>query len=393
MEDLERYEPFRREIRRVVEEVIKPRAREIEESDQFPFDMADRFFEEGYLQLLIPQEMGGRQGDITSFCILSEEVAKVSASLSLLIVVQGVGTLPILIASEGAQRQSLCSQIVHERLIMAFCLTEPLAGSDVASLQMRATKQNGGYLLNGKKSFVTNGGVADRYIVFAKTDPRRGRRGISTFYIEKDRKGLSFSPKDDKIGMRGIPSCAIAFRDVSIPADHRLGLEGEGFGIAMETLNRSRPAIGAQALGIAESAMEVATLFAMRRRQFGKPIAKLEGMQFMLAEMATLIESAKALVYKAAHYLDHGLPHATKYSAMCKYFASDVAMKITTDAVQILGGYGCLRNSSLERTMRDAKITQIYEGTNQIQRLVVAEQLIKEFLEKYGMRKDWSEFF
>lgn len=393
MEDLERYEPFRREIRRVVEEVIKPRAREIEESDQFPFDMADRFFEEGYLQLLIPQEMGGRQGDITSFCILSEEVAKVSASLSLLIVVQGVGTLPILIASEGAQRRSLCSQIVHERLIMAFCLTEPLAGSDVASLQMRATKQNGGYLLNGKKSFVTNGGVADRYIVFAKTDPRRGRRGISTFYIEKDRKGLSFSPKDDKIGMRGIPSCAIAFRDVSIPADHRLGLEGEGFGIAMETLNRSRPAIGAQALGIAESAMEVATLFAMRRRQFGKPIAKLEGMQFMLAEMATLIESAKALVYKAAHHLDHGLPHATKYSAMCKYFASDVAMKITTDAVQILGGYGCLRNSSLERTMRDAKITQIYEGTNQIQRLVVAEQLIKEFLEKYGMRKDWSEFF
>jgi alkylation response protein AidB-like acyl-CoA dehydrogenase len=169
-------------------------------------------------------------------------------------------------------------------------------------------------------------------------------------------------------------------------------MEGDGFKIAMETLNRSRPGIGAQALGIAENAMEIAGLFAMRRRQFGKPIAKLEGMQFMLADMATQIESAKALVYKAAWHLDKGLPHATKYSAMSKFFASDVAMKITTDAVQILGGYGCLKSGNLERTMRDAKITQIYEGTNQVQRFVVAEQLIKEFLEKYGMGKDWSEF-
>ncbi|MCX8116407.1 MAG: acyl-CoA dehydrogenase family protein [Desulfobacterota bacterium] len=393
METQDRYTSLRQDVRRIVAEEVKHRAREIEESDQFPFDMANRFFEEGYLQLLIPKEMGGQQGDITSFCILAEEVAKVSASLSLLIIVQSVGTLPVLIASDDRQRRLLCSQIVKDRLIMAFCLTEPHAGSDVASLQMKATRQGEGYLLNGKKSFVTNGGIADRYVVFAKTDPSRGRRGISAFYIEKDRKGLSFSPKDDKIGMRGIPSCTITFRDVSIPSEHRIGQEGEGFKIAMETLNRSRPAIGAQALGIAESAMEVAVVFAMRRRQFGKPIAKLEGMQFMLAEMATLIESAKALVYKAAHHLDHGLPHATKYSAMCKYFASDVAMKIATDAVQILGGYGCLRNSNLERTMRDAKITQIYEGTNQVQRFVVAEQLIKEYLETYGTQRDWVEFF
>lgn len=392
IECLAEYHPLQQEVRKMVEEVVKPRAREIEESDEFPYDMANRFFQEGYLQVLIPKEFGGRCGDITSFCILSEEVAKVSASLSLLIVVQSVGTLPILIATSDTQCRDLCSRIVQDRLIMAFCLTEPLAGSDVASMQMTATRQNDHYLLNGKKSFVTNGGVADRYVVFAKTDPSRGRRGISAFLVEKDLQGLTYSSKDDKIGMRGIPSCTMTFRNVSIPVDHLLGQEGEGFKIAMETLNRSRPAIGAQALGIAESAMEVATLFAMRRRQFGKPIAKLEGMQFMLAEMATLIESAKALVYKAAYHLDHGLPHATKYSAMCKYFASDVAMKITTDAVQILGGYGCLRSSNLERTMRDAKITQIYEGTNQVQRFVVAEQLIKEFLEKYGMGKDWSDF-
>ncbi len=390
---LEEAHPLRQEVRKMVEEGVKPRAREIEESDAFPFDMADRFFQEGYLQVLIPKECGGGGGHITSFCIIAEEVAKVSASLSLLVVVQGVGTLPILIAANEPKRIELCSQIVRDRLLMAFCLTEPMAGSDVASLQMRATKQRDQYLLNGKKSFVTNGGIADRYVVFAKTDPSRGRRGISAFLVDKDQNGLIYGSKDDKIGMRGVPSCTLTFRDVSVSSEYLLGQEGDGFKIAMETLNRSRPAIGAQALGIAESAMEVATLFAMKRRQFGKPIAKLEGMQFMLAEMATMIESAKALVYKAAYYLDHDLPHATKYSAMSKYFASDVAMKITTDAVQILGGYGCLRSSHLERTMRDAKITQIYEGTNQVQRFVVAEQLIKEFLERYGLGKDWSDFF
>lgn len=388
----EEYEPLLREVREVAEKVVKPRAKEIEESDEFPFDMAKRFFNEGYLQVLIPKHLGGMGRDITSFCIISEEIAKISASMALLVIVQSVGTLPILISGNDSQRIEICSKIPRDHLIMAFCLTEPLAGSDVGSMQMIATKEGTHYCLNGKKSFTTNGGVADKYVVFAKTDPVRGRRGISAFLIDKGLQGMTFGSKDDKIGMRGIPSCSITFKDVTASEANLLGEEGEGFKIAMETLNRSRPAIGAQALGIAENAMEVATLFAMRRRQYGKPIAKLEGMQFMLAEMATMIESAKALVYKAAWHLDKGLPHATKYSAMSKYFASDVAMKITTDAVQILGGYGCLKSGNLERTMRDAKITQIYEGTNQIQRFVVAEQLIKEFLEKYGMGRDWSEF-
>ncbi len=388
----EEYEPLLREVREIAEKVVKPRAREIEESDEFPVDMANRFFMEGYLQILIPKQLGGMGKDVTSFCIISEEIAKVSASMALLVIVQTVGTLPLLIFGTDSQKKECCSKIPKDRLVMAFCLTEPLAGSDVGSMQMTARKEGNRYLLNGKKSFVTNGGVADKYIVFAKTNAPRGRRGISAFVVDKDLEGMAFGSKDDKIGMRGIPSCSISFKEVHASEGHLIGEEGDGFRIAMETLNRSRPAIGAQALGIAESAMETATLFAMRRRQFGKPIAKLEGMQFMLAEMATMVESAKALVYKAAWHLDKNLPHATKYSAMSKYFASDVAMKITTDAVQILGGYGCLRGGNLERAMRDAKITQIYEGTNQVQRFVVAEQVIKEFLERYGMGRDWSEF-
>jgi len=388
----EEYEPLLREVREIAEKDIKPRSKEIEESDAFPFDMAKRLFKEGYLQILIPSSNGGMGRDITSFCIITEEIAKVSASMALLVIVQSVGTLPILIFGNDSQKSEFCSRIARDHLLMTFCLTEPLAGSDVGSMRMTATKEGSQYLLNGKKSFVTNGGVADKYVVFAKTDPARGRRGISAFALDKGLAGITYSSKDDKIGMRGIPSCSVSFSDVAVPKKYLLGEEGDGFKIAMEALNRSRPAVGAQALGIAESAMEIATLFAMRRRQFGKPIAKLEGMQFMLAEMATMIESAKALVYKAAWHLDKGLRHATKYSAMCKYFASDVAMKITTDAVQILGGYGCLKSGNLERTMRDAKITQIYEGTNQIQRFVVAEQVIKEFIEKYGMGRDWSEF-
>ncbi len=388
----EEYEPLLRDVREIAEKVVKPRAKEIEESDEFPVDMANHFFKEGYLQILIPKPLGGMGKDVTTFCIISEEIARVSASMALLVIVQSVGTLPLLLSGSDFQKVECCSKIPKDRLIMAFCLTEPLAGSDVGSMQMTATKEGNRYLLNGKKSFVTNGGVADKYIVFAKTSLPRGRRGISAFIVDKGLQGMTFSSKDDKIGMRGIPSCSIAFKDVPVSNSHLIGEEGDGFKIAMETLNRSRPAIGAQALGIAESAMEIATVFAMRRRQFGKPIAKLEGMQFMLAEMSTMIESAKALVYKAAWHLDKNLPHATKYSAMSKFFASDVAMKITTDAVQILGGYGCLKSGNLERTMRDAKITQIYEGTNQVQKFVVAEQLIKEFLERYGMGRDWSEF-
>ncbi len=388
----EEYEPLLREVREVAEKVVRPRAKEIEESDEFPVDMANRFFKEGYLQVFIPKHLGGMGKDTTAFCILSEEIARVSASMALLLIVQSVGTLPLLLFGSDAQKTECCSKIPKDRLIMAFCLTEPLAGSDVGSMQMTATKEGDRYLLNGKKSFVTNGGVADKYVVFAKTNLPRGRRGISAFVVDKGAPGMTFSSKDDKIGMRGIPSCSIGFKEVAVSKRHLIGEEGDGFKIAMETLNRSRPAVGAQALGIAENAMETATLFAMRRRQFGKPIAKLEGMQFMLAEMATMMESAKALVYKAAWHLDKDLPHATKYSAMSKFFASDVAMKITTEAVQILGGYGCLKSGNLERTMRDAKITQIYEGTNQVQKFVVAEQLIKEFLEKYGMGRDWSDF-
>jgi len=266
----EEYESLLREVREIAEKVVKPRAKEIEESDEFPEDMANRFFKEGYLQILIPEHLGGVGKDITSFCIISEEIAKVSASMSLLVIVQSVGTLPILLFGSDSQKKEYGSKIPKDHLIMAFCLTEPLAGSDVGSMQMTATKEGNRYFLNGKKNFVTNGGVADQYIVFAKTNPSRGRRGISAFVVEKGLSGMTFSSKDDKIGMRGIPSCSITFKEVPISNVHLIGEEGDGFKIAMESINRSRPAIGAQALGIAESAMEIATLFAMSKETIRK---------------------------------------------------------------------------------------------------------------------------
>src|SRR3990172_8945504 len=245
----EEYEPLLREAKDLAEKTIKPRAKEIEESDEFPVWMVHELFNQGHLQILIPEHWGGSGRDITSLCIATEEIAKVSASMALLVIVQTVGTLPILIAGTDPQKESLCPAISKEHLLMAFCLTEPLAGSDVGSLRMTAAKHGNHYLLNGKKSFVTNGGVADKYIVFAKSDPGKGRRGISAFLVDKNVQGISFSSKDDKIGMRGIPSCTMSFHDVPVGKTGLLGEEGDGFRIAMETLNRSRPAVGAQALG------------------------------------------------------------------------------------------------------------------------------------------------
>jgi len=371
------------EVAKFVQDMVVEKVKEIEETDEFPWYMAEHFFKRGYLTLLIPKKYGGFGGTIMDFCTVVEEVAKYSASLALLVIVQTVGTLPIILYGNEKQKSTFLKDIAMNHRLIGFALTEPKAGSDVGSIQMSA-KHNGRYhILNGKKLFVTNGGVSHLYSTFAKTNVRRGKRGLSTFVVPADADGLTVGKKDDKIGMRGIPSTSLSFKEVQVPNTHLIGKRGEGFRIAMETLNRSRPAIAAQSVGIAEAALELATLFAMKRRQFGKPIAKLEGMQFILADMAASVEAARNLVYKAAYYLDQGRKTATKLSAMSKFFCSDMAMKVTIDAVQVFGGYGCLKNRPLERLMRDAKITQIYEGTNQIQRFVVAEQMIKEHLETY----------
>lgn len=366
-----------------VQEFVVDKVREIEETDEFPWYMAEHFFKRGYLTILVPKEYGGFGGSIMDFCTVVEEISKYSASLGLLIIVQTVGTLPILLSGNKKQKETFLKDICRNNRLISFALTEPRAGSDVGSIQMVAKNKGRNYVLNGKKFFVTNGGVSHFYSAFAKTNPRRGKRGLTTFIVPADADGITVGKKDDKIGMRGIPSTSLSFKDVEVPSTHIIGNKGEGFKIAMETLNRSRPAIAAQSVGIAEAALELAILFAMRRRQFGKPIAKLEGMQFILADMAASVETARSLVYKAAYYLDNHHKDATKLSAMSKFFCSDMAMKVTVDAVQVFGGYGCLKSRPLERLMRDAKITQIYEGTNQIQRFVAAEQIIKEHLETY----------
>ncbi|RTZ93854.1 MAG: acyl-CoA dehydrogenase, partial [Deltaproteobacteria bacterium] len=272
------------EVKRFVQEMVVDKVKEIEETDEFPWYMAEHFFKKGFLTLLIPKEYGGFGGSIMDFCTVVEEIAKYSASLALLIIVQTVGTLPILLFGTEKQKKTFLEDIARNHRLIGFALTEPKAGSDAGSIQMIAKNNGRSHILNGKKSFVTNGGVSHFYSTFAKTNPRRGKRGLTTFVVPADADGLIVGKKDDKIGMRGIPSTSLSFKDVKVPHFNIIGNKGEGFRIAMETLNRSRPAIAAQAVGIAEAALEYAILFAMKRRQFGKPIAKLEGMQFILAD-------------------------------------------------------------------------------------------------------------
>ncbi len=384
---------LKEEVAKFVQEIVVDKVKEIEETDEFPWYMAEHFFKRGYLTLLIPKKYGGFGGSIMDFCTVVEEISKYSASLGLLIIVHTTGILPIILFGNEKQKRLFLGDICNNHHLIGFAITEPKAGSDVGSIQMIAKSKGKNYILNGKKSFVTNGGVSHLYSTFAKTNPRRGKRGLTTFVVPADADGIVVGKKDDKIGMRGIPSTSLSFKDVEVPNTNIIGRKGQGFLVAMETLNRSRPAIGAQSVGIAEAALELAVLFAMKRRQFGKPIAKLEGMQFILADMAASVDAARSLVYKAAYYLDHNHPNATKLSAMSKFFCSDMAMKVTVDAVQVFGGYGCLKSRPLERLMRDAKITQIYEGTNQIQRFVTAEQIIKEHLKTYDryFRKELEE--
>jgi alkylation response protein AidB-like acyl-CoA dehydrogenase len=285
--------------------------------------------------------------------------------------------MPIMIAGNDAQKKTYFDRIASENHLVAFTLTEPDAGSDAGSLKTRAVCQGDHYVLNGRKCFITNGGVADLYSVFAVTSADKGAKGISAFLVEKETEGLTPGKPESKMGMRGSNTTDVVFEDCRVPKETLLGSEGEGWEIAMKTLNMSRPAVGAQAVGIAQGALDIAIHYASERHQFGQPIGKFQGIRFMLADMATQIEAARSLVYRTATMIDSGEGESDRLSAMAKYFASDAAMKVTTDAVQILGGYGYMRDYKVERMMRDAKVTQIYEGSNQVQRLVVAHHLFK----------------
>ncbi|HZV51411.1 MAG TPA: acyl-CoA dehydrogenase family protein [Candidatus Dormibacteraeota bacterium] len=363
-------------IRELVQDKVAPRAAEVDEKAEYPKDIERLFAENGVLAIPFPERYGGVSGSSVTICMGIEEIAKACATSSLILAVQALGSYPILIAGTEEQKQRLCPPLAQGK-ICAYALSEPGSGSDAASLQTTARRYGNEYVLNGTKIFCTHGNLADTLVVFARTDPEAGSRGITAFVLERERSPWRVLKLEHKMGIRGSPTALLAFDEVRVPVENRLGDEGYGFKIALAVLDRSRPGIGAQALGIAEGAFQYALGYATERRQFGQPIASFQGIQFMLADMATQIEAARHLVYLAATKVDEEAPDLTKVAAMAKLFASDMAMKVTTDAVQILGGYGYIRDYPVERMMRDAKITQIYEGTNQIQRVVIARRLLE----------------
>jgi alkylation response protein AidB-like acyl-CoA dehydrogenase len=363
-------------IRELVQDKVAPRAAEIDEKAEYPEDIEQLFAENGVLAIPFPERYGGISGSSVTICMGVEEIAKACATSSLILAVQALGSYPILIAGTEEQKRRLCPPLAQGR-ICAYALSEPGSGSDAASLRTTAKRYGNEYVLSGTKVFCTHGNIADTLVVFARTDPEAGARGITAFVLERERSPWQVLKLEHKMGIRGSPTALLAFDEVRVPVENRLGDEGYGFKIALAVLDRSRPGIGAQALGIAEGAFQYALGYATERRQFGQPIASFQGIQFMLADMATQIEAARHLVYLAATKVDEGAPDLTKVAAMAKLFASDMAMKVTTDAVQILGGYGYIRDYPVERMMRDAKITQIYEGTNQIQRVVIARRLLE----------------
>jgi len=360
---------------KTAQKVVQPRAAEIDATDEFPWDLADAFGRQGFLSILLPEEYGGTNGNITSFCFVIEEIAKVSGSSSLLLLAQGTGTLPIWLGGNPSQKERYFTQISEKNCLTAFSLAETVPG--VLSIKTTAKKDGKAYVLNGRKCFVTHGSIAHFYSVFALTDPGGGTKGISAFVVEDGTSGLSFGKKEEKIGMKGSVTADVIFENCRIPQEDRLGEEGEGWKIAMRTLNRSRPVIGALAVGIAQGALDYAIHYANERIQFKKPISSFQAVQFMIADMATQTEAARALVYQTAARIDAGFEDVEKLSAITKFYASEVAMRATTDAVQILGGYGYMKDYPLERMMRDAKVTQVYEEANQAERLLVAQQLLK----------------
>ena len=371
-------EMIRPAAEKTAQRIVQPRAAKIDATGEFPWDLVEAFGKQGFLSLLLSEQYGGTNGDLTSFCIVVEEIAKVCGSSSLIILAQGVGTLPILLGGNPSQKDFYFTEISEKNSLTAFALNDGEGGSETSSIKTRTEKQGKDYLINGHKFFITHGSIAKFYSVFAVTRPEHGAQGISAFVIEDGTPGLIFGKREETIGMRGSVATDVIFENCRVPQENRLGEEGKGWKIAMDALNLSRPAMGAQAVGIAQGALNFAIHYANERIQFGKPISSFQAIQFMIADMATQVEAARALVYKAAAQMDAKVEDTEKLSAISKYFASEIAIKVTTDAVQILGGYGYMKDYPVERMMRDAKVTQIYEGANQIQRWLVAQQLLKD---------------
>jgi alkylation response protein AidB-like acyl-CoA dehydrogenase len=370
----------------IAREKILPLREELDESGEFPWDVVKVMAASDVYGVYIPEEYGGFGGGVTEMCIASEEFSKVCGGIALSFAASALGAYPILLFGSDEQKKKYLTPIASGERLAAFALTEANAGSDAGAVQTRAVLDGDEYVLNGTKQWITGGGEAEIYSVIARTSKGTGIRGISALIVEKDTPGFTFGKKENKMGIRASSTRELIFQDCRVPKENLIGREGMGFIVAMRTFDNSRPGVAAQAVGIAQGAFDEAVKYARHREQFGQPVASFQGIQFMLADMATQIEAARAIVYYAARVVDSGDRDLAKISAMCKLFASDVAMKVTTDAVQILGGYGYMKEYPVEKMMRDAKITQIYEGTNQIQRAVIASQIIKESaaLEKKG---------
>jgi alkylation response protein AidB-like acyl-CoA dehydrogenase len=372
----EEHRAFRDVVRKLADDRIAPRAAEIDATAEFPWDVAKVLAENGLLGLHIPEEYGGAGADTLTFALLVEEIARVCASSSVIPLVQKLGSMPILMGASHEQKQQWFPAIASGERLISYCISEAGAGSDPASMLTTAVRDGDEWVLNGTKVWISMAGPSEVYTVLAKTDPSAHAKGISAFYVRKDDPGFSIGKKEDKLGIKGSPTCQVHFDDCRIPADRLIGEENRGFLLAMQAFDHTRLVVGAQAVGIAQGAIDFCIGYLKEREQFGRPIGSFQGLQFMLADMAMETEAARQLVYTAAAKADRGDDDLTLFSAYAKCKAGDVAMRVTTDAVQMLGGYGYTTDYPVERMMRDAKITQIYEGTQQIQRVVIARQLL-----------------
>ncbi len=372
----EEHQAFRAAVREVCDEKVAPHAAEADELGEFPKASFEALRAADFHAPHVPEEYGGVGGDALAVAIVIEEIARACASSSLIPAVNKLASMPWLLAGSDELKQRYLPSLATGDAMASYCLSEPEAGSDAAGMTTRAVRDGDDWVLNGTKRWITNAGVSDLYTVFAVTDPDLRSKGISAFVVEKADEGVSFGAPEKKLGIKGSPTREVYLDNVRIPGDRLIGAEGTGFGMAMKTLDHTRVTIAAQAVGIAQGALDYALGYVKERQQFGKAIAEFQGLQFMLADMGMKLEAARQLTYVAAAKSERGDADLTYFGAAAKCFASDVAMEITTDAVQLLGGYGYTRDYPVERMMRDAKITQIYEGTNQVQRIVMARQLL-----------------
>jgi butyryl-CoA dehydrogenase len=370
---------YRDRAREVADKYVRPIAAQLDREARYPWEIVEKLREYKLMGEWVPKEYGGGDGGVLNLCLIVEELSRACGGVGIGYAVNALGSFPIILGGTEQQKQRWLPDIATGKRLISFGLSEPTAGSDAGSLKTRAEKQDGHYVLNGDKKWNTNGGAAELYTIFCVTNPDRGTRGISAIVAEKGMPGFEIGRKEDLMGIRCISVHNLHFRGCRIPESNLLGeKEGTGFALAMQTLDKARPGVAAQAVGLAQGALDLALEYARGREQFGQAIASFQGLQWMLADMATQVEAARQLVYYSARLIDSGAKNVSKVAAMAKVFATDAAMKVTTDAVQIFGGYGYCKDYPIEKYMRDAKITQIYEGTNQVQRMVIARNLIKE---------------